>query len=146
LLFPEPGDELSQTILQREVSKYSLDEYFLRPFHSHYGDHEHPQDALDPDDVRSLYRKYPYWADRLYTLWKEADDPTPITLIERWSESRKNPRFTYWCTVVSITVAILFGMVATVLSALQVWITYCGWIDDPTKPLCWKNLSNKSSR
>jgi len=30
------------------------------------------------------------------------------------------------------------------LSALQVWISYCGWINDPIKPLCWKNTANHS--
>jgi hypothetical protein len=138
LLFPEPGDELSQAILQGEVLRYGLDKSFLKPFPAHYGDHEHPRDALDPEDIWSLYQKYPYWADRLYALWKEADDPTPITMIERWSESRKNPRFTYWCTVVSLIIAISFGIVATVLSAVQVWISYCSWISDPIKPLCWE--------
>ncbi len=136
LLFPEPGDAASQIILKREVSKNSLDRAFSRPFASQYGGHEHPQDALDPEDVRSLYQKYPYWADRLYALWKEADDPTPVTTIERWSESRRNPRFTYWCTVVSLTIAIMFGISATVLAALQVWISYCTWIDNPMKSLC----------
>ncbi|KAH8898204.1 hypothetical protein GQ53DRAFT_817499 [Thozetella sp. PMI_491] len=119
LLFPDPSSDLSQTILEKEVIKHGLDETFLRPLPTHYGEHQQPQDALDPEDVRGLYLKYPYWADRLYALWKEADDPAPITLIERWSESRRNPRFTYWCTVVSITIAILFGMVATGLSAVQ---------------------------
>ncbi|KAK3385668.1 hypothetical protein B0H63DRAFT_560226 [Podospora didyma] len=53
------------------------------------------------------------------SLSKEADDPTPVTAVERWSEARRNPRFTYWCTVVSVSIAIAFGMAATVLGAIQ---------------------------
>ena len=136
LLFPEPGDEKSRVILQREVSKHHLDELLLQPFPLDYGVHEHPQDALDPEDTRSLYKKYPYWADRLYALWREADDPTPTTFIDRWSEARKNPRFTYWCTAVSLTIAFFFGVAATALGALQVWISYCGWVDNSAAPLC----------
>ncbi|KAM7195017.1 hypothetical protein V8F33_006886 [Rhypophila sp. PSN 637] len=146
LLFPEPGDEVSRTLLEKEVTKHNLDAFFLRPFPSSSSQsavHEHPQDALDPDDVRSLYRKYPYWAERLYSLWKEAEDPTPVTMVERWSESRKNPRFTYWCTVVSLSIAIAFGAVATMLGALQVWISYCSWLDDPGVALCSKGGSHE---
>jgi len=127
------------------VSTKQLDESLLLPFPSHYGDHIHPQDALDPEDIRSLYQKYPYWAERVYALWREADDPTPTTRIERWSESRKNPRFTYWCTVVSIAIAFSFGLVAAILSAVQTWISYCVWVDDPAKPLCWRNKVNDTS-
>ncbi|KAM7184915.1 hypothetical protein V8F20_012007 [Naviculisporaceae sp. PSN 640] len=136
LLFPEPGDQASRTILEREVNENNLDPSFLDPFYPQHTVHEHPQDALDPDDVRSLYQKYPHWAERLYSLWKEAEDPTPVTMVERWSESRKNPRFTYWCTVVSLSIAIAFGAVATVLGALQVWISYCGWVADPGATFC----------
>ncbi|KAK4209808.1 hypothetical protein QBC37DRAFT_45376 [Rhypophila decipiens] len=146
LLFPEPGDEVSRTLLEKEVTKHNLDAFFLRPFPSSSSQsavHEHPLDALDPDDVRSLYRKYPYWAERLYSLWKEAEDPTPVTIVERWSESRKNPRFTYWCTVVSLSIAIAFGAVATMLGALQVWISYCSWLDDPGVALCSKGGSHE---
>ena len=122
--------------------KHELDDSFVRPLPAHYGEHEHPQDALDPEDVRGLYQKYPYWGDRLYALWREADDPTPTTQMGRWTEAKRNPRFTYWCTALSLAFAITFGLVATVLSAVQVWISYCDWIDDPTKPMCRKASSS----
>ncbi|KAK9779608.1 hypothetical protein AB5N19_12707 [Seiridium cardinale] len=109
LLFPIIGDSVSRTILEREVRRYNLDPYLLDHFYLDMRDHESPRDALEPRDIRGLYEKYPYWADRLYDLWREADDPTPITRIERWTEARKNPRFTYWCAVVSIMLAIMFG-------------------------------------
>jgi len=130
LLFPKPGDELSRTILNNEVSKRGLDTFLLRPFPYQDGPHERPQDAVDPEDVRGLFQKYPYWAERLYTLWREADDPTPVTEIGRWSESRRNPRFTYWCAFLSLTLALMFGVAATILGALQVWISFCSWNDN----------------
>ncbi|KAH9885366.1 hypothetical protein F4778DRAFT_511001 [Xylariomycetidae sp. FL2044] len=136
IVFPVVGDNASRSILEREVQKHNLDNYFLDRFYLDARDHERPADALEPSDVRSLYDKYPYWADRLYELWREADDPTPVTGIERWTEARRNPRFTYWCAVISILIAILFGMVATGLAAAQVWISWCDWLDDPSLAQC----------
>jgi hypothetical protein len=80
-----------------------------------------------PDDIRSLIDKFPYWNERLYNLWREADDPTPITRLGWWSESKKSPRFTYWAGVVALSFAIFFVVMATILSGLQVWISYCTW-------------------
>lgn len=140
LLFPE-GDHVSKAILEREVAQRTLDPYFLKLSDSsnflYRRFHENPREAVSPLDVQSLYEKYPYWGERLHILWKEADDPSPITKIGRWAESKKNPRFTYWCFIISISVAVLFGIVATGLAGVQVWIAYCAWIDDPTKPQCW---------
>jgi hypothetical protein len=136
ILFPVIGDSASRAILEKEVQKNQLDKYFLDRFYQDPRDHERPADALDPSDVRLLYEKYPYWADRLFDLWKEADDPTPTTRIERWTEARRNPRFTYWCTVVSIMIAISFGALATALAAVQVWISWCSWLDDPSLAQC----------
>jgi hypothetical protein len=127
LLFPEPGDEASRAMLVTDCSKHGLDPYILTRDEHYYNEHETPTDALDPTDVRGLYEKYPYWGYRLHELWKEADDPTPITRIERWTESRRNPRFTYWCTAVSLVIAVSFGVAATILSALQFWTSYCSW-------------------
>ncbi|KAK6080372.1 hypothetical protein SCUP234_05313 [Seiridium cupressi] len=144
LLFPIIGDSASRTVLEREVRRYNLDPYLLDHFYLDMRDHESPRDALEPRDIRGLYEKYPYWADRLYDLWREADDPTPITRIERWTEARKNPRFTYWCAVVSIMLAIMFGLLATGLAAIQVWISWCDWLDDPSLSQCgYKNITSK---
>ncbi|KAI0141977.1 hypothetical protein BJ166DRAFT_629804 [Pestalotiopsis sp. NC0098] len=136
LVFPVVGDRASRTILEKEVRDHGLDPYLLVHFYQDSRDHECPRDAIEPRDIKSLYEKYPYWADRLYDLWREADDPTPITTIERWSEARRNPRFTYWCAVVSIILAFTFGMISTGLAAVQVWIAWCDWIGDPTAAQC----------
>lgn len=123
IIFPIIGDNASRAILEKEVRKNGLDSYFLDRFDLDFlDDHERPGDALDPRDVRSLYEKYPFWANRLYDLWREADDPTPISRIEKWSEARRNPRFTYWCAVVSIVIAASFGLLALGLGAVQVWV------------------------
>lgn len=136
LLFPGAGDQHSRTILEREVVRNNLDPYFLEPSRLQDEPHERLRDALDPADVRALYEKYPYWGERLYELWQEADDPTPVTAIERWSEAKRNPRFTYWCTVVAVFLAVLFGITATALAAVQAWIAYCDWVGEDGRPLC----------
>ncbi|KAI0141196.1 hypothetical protein GGR57DRAFT_520596 [Xylariaceae sp. FL1272] len=141
IIFPLIGDNASYHILQREVETNGLDKYLLDRFYHESREHDRLSDALDPRDVRSLYEKHPYWADRLYDLWREADDPTPTTRIERWTEARRNPRFTYWCAVVSIMIAISFGALATALATIQVWISWCSLIDDPTVAQCWYKKS-----
>lgn len=130
IVFPVIGDSASRAILEKEVQREQLDKYFLDRFYQDPRDHERPADALDPSDVRTLYDKYPYWADRLYELWREADDPTPTTRIERWTEARRNPRFAYWCAVMSILIAISIGIIATGLAAIQVWISWRAWLDN----------------
>ena len=51
-------------------------------------------------------------------LWKEAEDPIPITAMGKWSESKKSPRFMYWAGVVAVSIATFFGSVATALGAV----------------------------
>lgn len=136
LLFPTAGDPKSRGILQREVAAYGLDPGFLQPSWLQDQPHDRLRDALDPVDIRALYEKYPYWGERLYDIWREADDPTPITAIERWTEAKRNPRFTYWCTVVAVSLAVLFGVTATAMGAVQVWIAYCDWAGEEGRPLC----------
>jgi len=46
---------------------------------------------------------------------------------EKWSDRRKSPRFMYWAGVLALVLAFLFGIFATVLGVLRVWISYCGW-------------------
>jgi hypothetical protein len=136
IIFPVVGDRNSRAILEREVRNHGLDTHLLDHFYLDASDHECPGDAVEPRDIKTLYEKYPYWADRLYDIWREADDPNPITRIEKWTEARRNPRFTYWCTVVSIMLAITFGMLSIGLAAAQLWIAWCDWVDDPTRAQC----------
>lgn len=137
LLFPQL-DQKSRFLLQQDVSSKGLDPRLLVPFQPYHGYHETPRDVLLPETVRDLYERFPHWGDRLYLLWKEAEDPTPITAMGKWSDSNKSPRFMYWAGVIAVSIAIFFGIVATVLGALQVWISYCSWTNDPTISGCWK--------
>jgi hypothetical protein len=122
-------------------------QYLLGHFDVDYGYHERPSDALYPRDVWGLYEKYRYRAHRLYELWRAAGDPTPVTRIERWTEARRNPRFIYWCAVVSIIAAMAFGMLATAIAAVQVWISSCGWVVRPSIAQCrYEKHGDKSGR
>ncbi|KAK7946843.1 uncharacterized protein PG986_011164 [Apiospora aurea] len=76
---------------------------------------------------------------RLYDLWLEAEDPTPITTVGKWSDSKKSGRYVYWAGFVATIIAIVFGIAATALGAVQVWISWCSWVDDPSRPGCSKS-------
>ena len=80
IIFPVIGGSASRAILEKEVKKHQLDQYFLDRLGLDSLVHKRPADALDPRNLRSLYDKYPHWADRLYELWREADDLLPSAL------------------------------------------------------------------
>ncbi|KAI1258454.1 hypothetical protein F5Y18DRAFT_444567 [Xylariaceae sp. FL1019] len=132
ILFPLVGDAKAQHILKSAVRDYKLDPALLQPFQHLVSEHKSPADALLPVDVNGLYKRFPFWAERLHGLSAEANDPTPITPFERLTHRKQSPRFTYWCAVVAVIIGILFGVFATILGALQVWISYCSWLDDPS--------------
>jgi len=136
IVFPPVGDARSQCILAREVTRRGLDPALLQSLRFHPSDHDSPSDARKPTDFCGLYQRFPFWAARLHDLWAEADDPAPVSYIGRLTERKKSPRFMYWCGVMAVAVAILFGVVATILAALQVWISYCSWLDDPSVHGC----------
>ena len=126
LLFP--ADDLkSQALLKKELTTKSLDP---RLSASYNGLDEYPSDASTPGDVQALFMHYPYWGERLYRLLKEVEEPTPMTWYERFSDRRKSPRYSYWCTVIAIVLALFFGIASTVLGALQVWMGYCNMRSD----------------
>lgn len=134
LIFPQ-HDRRSRAILSASIKNLQADPHLES---SQFLDrhHDHPQDALQPNDVSSLYRKFPHWGDRLYALWLDANDPAPVSKLGWWSESKKSPRFTYWAGVDALTIAVFFGLLASILSAVQVWITYCAWKNDPMSRGC----------
>jgi hypothetical protein len=123
---PTAAFSSSRSILAREIAQNGLDPYFTYLFtdcHLLYRDyHTHPAEASSPTSLHGLYARFPYWGDRLEALWREADDPSPVTGLGHWAESRRNPRFGFWCAFVGICVALAFGIVGTVLAALQVWL------------------------
>jgi hypothetical protein len=122
-------------MLARNIKAKNLDKR-LETTQYHRGFHNSPRDALQPEDVQALGAKFPHWGDRLYKLWKEADEPAPVSQLGWWSESKKSPRFTYWAGIIALSFAVVFGILATVLSALQVWISYCTWKNDPMSSGC----------
>ncbi|KAI1328411.1 hypothetical protein F5Y16DRAFT_398344 [Xylariaceae sp. FL0255] len=124
------------THLTKVVRERRLDPALLQPLLYPTFEHNSPADALHPVDINGLYKRFPFWAERLHDLWAEANNPTPITYIERLTHRKQSPRFSYWCTVVAIMIGILFGIFATLLGALQVWISYCSWLDDPSVTGC----------
>lgn len=74
-----------------------------------------------------LYKRYPHWASRLQALYEEAEEPTPSSAIGRWAERRRAARHTYWVTVGAFALAILFGIMSTIVGVLQLWVSYCQW-------------------
>lgn len=134
LLFPPVDDIKSRRILHKQVIQHSLDTAFLQqPFHTNVSfepEHNTPQEAKHIADVKGLYDRYPYWASRLHDFYSEAEDPTPLTYIGKFSERKRSPRFAYWCTFLGISIAIMFGVMSTLLGALQVWNSYCSWMRD----------------
>ncbi|KAK8109766.1 hypothetical protein PG999_007903 [Apiospora kogelbergensis] len=138
VLFPS-ADKRSRLLLEKEVKQHGLDASLLEPLPPDHSYHETQRDALQPRSVSALYHKFPYWGERLYDLWIEAEDPTPITTVGNWSDSKKSGRYVYWAGFMAIVIAIIFGIAATALAAVQVWISWCAWVADPSRPSCSKS-------
>ncbi|KAF2665527.1 hypothetical protein BT63DRAFT_67874 [Microthyrium microscopicum] len=134
MLFP-PHERRSRAILNRGIKTLQADPRLLA-LQRYQQQHESPGDALQPTDVDSLYQKFPHWGERLYELWLDADDPAPVSKLGWWSESKKSPRSMYWAGVLALTFAVFFGILASVFSALQVWISYCAWKNNPELKAC----------
>ncbi|KAH0544928.1 hypothetical protein FGG08_001008 [Glutinoglossum americanum] len=143
LLFPE-DDEKARALLDKEIQDKGLDQRLSGPFQLYHGFHETPRDVLLPEDVKSLFGRYPHWGERLYRILKEVEDPTPMTWVEKWADSKKSPRFTYWVGFIALCFALFFGIVASVLGAIQVWISYCAWQDASAGFACGKYGSTQT--
>jgi hypothetical protein len=141
LLFPAT-DGASEVHLRNAAKR---DPAFAEGFSVFSQRHEGPRDARKPENVADLYKKFPHWGERLDVLWKEIENPTPVTRIERWSDRRKSARWNTWWVVLGLVFAVLFGLAATILGALQVWISYCSWLDDPMVAGCSAKPASSSS-
>ena len=119
ILFPPVEDDRSRLLLLREISKHGLNPT-LRESLSQSSDHENPGDVQQPTDIHSLYKRFPFWAGNLLNLRAEAEDPKPTGYFSKLGDRKKSPRFMYWCGVLALSVAIMFGIVSTMLGALQV--------------------------
>jgi hypothetical protein len=107
-----------------------LDPVLLRTVQFHASTSDDADDVQKLTDVHSLYDQFPFWGARLQILWQEAEEPTPTSFIGRLGDRKKSPRFMWWCGLMALAVAIMFGIVSTVLAAAQVWISYCSWMGD----------------
>ncbi|KXH39143.1 hypothetical protein CSAL01_03174 [Colletotrichum salicis] len=88
-----------------------------------------------PGSLHDLYEDSPHWASQLSRLLKEVNDPTPTTRWERYAERRKSHRHTYKCAIAALIVAAVSRTLATLLAAVQVWISYCDWDKNAHKAL-----------
>jgi len=139
LFFPL-NDRSSRRTLKAHVADRSkrLDAGLLDPFSAStlVGPTNTQRDAASLTNLRSLYRSFPHWGERLYRIWNELENPTPVTRWEKWSDKRKSAWYSTWWGVLGIILALFFGLASILLGALQVWISYCSWIDDPSVGGC----------
>ncbi|KAL3418121.1 hypothetical protein PVAG01_09836 [Phlyctema vagabunda] len=110
-----------------------LDKRLSAPFKSHHGETLHDRPLTTR---RELFARYPHWAVRLHTIYAEAEDPTPVSWFGKWAERRKAARHTFWLTFVGFMVAILFGILASILAAVQIWLSYCQWQGENASVVC----------
>lgn len=116
--------------LEKRIKKQSLDKRLKAPFIFLHKEDWHSRPLTNR---RELYARYPHWAVRLHTIYEEAQDPTPMSWVGRWSERQKAARHTFWLTYLAIVVAVLFGIVSVVLGVFQVWISWCSWGGNETR-------------
>lgn len=113
--------------LGQKVRQEKRDKSLCNGFTTH---HKRRFDSWPLTNRRELFERYPRWAVRLLILYEEADDPTPISWLDRFSERRKAARHTYFLTYLALVVALLLGVVTVGLGAVKIWISYCDWKGD----------------
>jgi hypothetical protein len=135
LLFPE-SDLSARKFIKQAITRDALDSRFTRLGQIVLQACDYSVESVPPEYTHDLFEQYPYWSDRLYKLLKEANDPSPTTWYEHWSDRKKSPRYTYWAGIIALSLALFFGVLATILGALQVWISYCSWQGDAAGRVC----------
>ncbi|KAF4930372.1 hypothetical protein CGCVW01_v001011 [Colletotrichum viniferum] len=134
LLFPSVNDPRSHRFSKRWVHRHAPEEHrksLLEP--------SRQWSTLGYDDppkrIRELYQRYPYWAPQLSQLLEEVIDPAPVNWWGTHVKRNLSEANMYKCAVAALMVAATSGTLATVLAAVQVWISYCDWKKDG-KPRC----------
>ncbi|EQB56933.1 hypothetical protein CGLO_03016 [Colletotrichum gloeosporioides Cg-14] len=134
LLFPSVNDPRSHRFSKRWVHRHAPEEHrksLLEP--------SRQWSTLGYDDppkrLRELYQRYPYWAPQLSLLLEEVREPTPVNWWGTHVKRNLSEANMYKCAVAALIVAAISGTLATVLAAVQVWISYCDWEKDG-KPRC----------
>ncbi|KAF0331796.1 hypothetical protein RB213_000779 [Colletotrichum asianum] len=129
VLFPSIGDKRSREILKKWVAENNLDGRLL----------DNPtifSNNQPPKDLQGLYEQYPYWGRHLARLLREADDPTPVTWWQKYTERGRSPRRMFECAMAALLVTAISAFIATALAAVQVWIAYCDWESAPSRSWC----------
>jgi hypothetical protein len=68
---------------------------------------------------------FKFWRDRLVLLKEEFDRSRPATLSQFWLDRRNGVQwYTFWVAVLVIFLTILFGVLQSILGALQVYKAY----------------------
>jgi hypothetical protein len=81
------------------------------------------QGAL-PLEKRTI-EHFTFWHDRLVTLKQEFDQSRPSTISQWWLNRRNGVQwYTFWVAVLVIFLTVFFGLIQSVLSALQVYKAY----------------------
>ncbi|KAI0399063.1 hypothetical protein F4802DRAFT_611161 [Xylaria palmicola] len=70
---------------------------------------------------------YIYFADRLEELFQELQTPRPRTWLGKQMQRRSGSRDMILATLIGVAVAVLLGVLALILSAVQTWIAYQAW-------------------
>ncbi|GAW22551.1 hypothetical protein ANO14919_120910 [Xylariales sp. No.14919] len=70
---------------------------------------------------------YIYLADQLEELFQESQTPQPRTWLEKQMERRSGARYMMLATLIGVAFAVLLGVLALILSAVQTWIAYQAW-------------------
>lgn len=71
--------------------------------------------------------RYIYFADRLSELYEEIQSPRPRTWLDKQLQRHSSARYMMLATLVGVLFAVLLGIAALVVSAVQTWITYQAW-------------------
>ncbi|KAL2842927.1 hypothetical protein BJY01DRAFT_216260 [Aspergillus pseudoustus] len=80
------------------------------------------QSVLDCGSPYRRIERYKYWHDRLVDLKVEFDEARPSTLSQWWNDRREGTQwYTFW---VAISFTLLFGLIQTVVSILQLYKAY----------------------
>jgi hypothetical protein len=83
---------------------------------------ERDHDVLKCGSAQRRIQRYKYWHDRLVVLKEEFDESRPSTLSQWWNDRREG---TQWYTLwVAISITLLFGLIQTVVSILQLYKAY----------------------
>ncbi|KAI1161583.1 hypothetical protein F5B18DRAFT_429618 [Nemania serpens] len=100
--------------------------------------------AFDPDSLRfesSALRglqeeslRYVYFADRLSELYEEVQSPQPRTWLDKQLQRHSSARYMMLTTLVGVLLALLLGVAALTVSAVQTWITYQAWKHPASQP------------